>query len=180
MAALGKMIFQTVHGSRLYGFDHKDSDYDLFKVYEGKDRKLYQSVVGKNDVVIGTLEGVVLRAFSGSHQSAAAIFSPKKEWAPGMEEKWGPYLKNIRLGVEAQIKYERTIKKFVYGDFKKRRHAARLAHNLRGLKMNGGQFSPRLPQIDASLCAAYAQTFEGDALLDQLRDMMYPTGFDIG
>ena len=36
------LIFYTLHGSRLYGLDHEDSDEDWYFVSEGTGRKLHQ------------------------------------------------------------------------------------------------------------------------------------------
>lgn len=170
-----KLIFRTEAGSHLYGFAHEGSDYDIYEVYEGKGRNLKQSTDGELDVVRGDLEAFLLRAASGSHQSAEAIFSPVKVWAPGMEEKWGPLLANFRIAGEAYAKYERTIKKFCFGDFKRRRHACRLAINLWEMRVSGsGRFNPRLHYVDRTLCEGYARAFTGSDLLDQLQDLMNP------
>lgn len=172
---MGRLIFRTIHGSKLYGFDHADSDEDWYEVYEGKGRKLTQRTDGQLDVVRGDLEAFMLRAASGSHQSAEAIFSESKAWEPGMEEKWGPLLANFRIAGEAYLKYERTIKKFCFGDFKRRRHACRLAINLWQMRVSGsGRFNPRIHPVDRTLCAAYAVTYEGDELLAQLQDLIHP------
>lgn len=178
---MGELIFRTQHGSHLYGFEHADSDEDWYEVYEGKGRKLTQHTDGTLDVVKGDLEAFLIRAASGSHQSAEAIFSKSKAWAPGMEEKWGPLLANFRIAGEAYSKYERTIKKFCYGDFKRRRHACRLAINLWEMRVSGsGRFNPRIHPVDRTLCEGYARAFEGDELLAQLQDLMHPDrGFAI-
>lgn len=169
------LIFRTEHGSHLYGFAHEGSDYDIYEVYEGKGRSLKQSTDGELDIVRGDLEAFLIRAASGSHQSAEAIFSPVKDWAPGMEEKWGPMLKNFRIAGEAYSKYERTIKKFCFGDFKRRRHACRLAINLWEMRVSGsGRFNPRLHPVDRILCDGYAKTLEGEALLAELQDLIHP------
>lgn len=177
-----RLIFSTIHGSHLYGFDHEGSDEDWYEVYEGKGRKLTQHTDGHYDVVRGDLEAFLIRAASGSHQSAEAIFSQQKDWAPGMEEKWGPLLANFRLAGEAYQKYERTIKKFSHSDeFKRRRHACRLALNLWEMRVSGsGRFNPRIHQVDRALCAGYAATYRGDELLAQLEGLIHPdSGFAI-
>ena len=170
----GDLIFRTQHGSHLYGFEHAGSDYDLYEVYEGKSHTLRQSTDGTLDVVTGTLEAFLLRAASGSHQSVEAIFSESKEWAPGMEEKWGPLIENFRVtDPEAFAKYERTIKKFAFGDYKRRRHACRLAINLGELRETG-RITPRLHPVDRVLCSGYAKIYEGHELLDQIREVAIP------
>lgn len=158
------LIFSTVHGSHLYGLAHEESDLDVYEVYEGKSLKLRQSMSGKDDSVRGTLDAFLKRAYTGSHQSVEALFSKRKVYAPGMQEMYGPMLDRLYIeGGEVYAKYERTIKKFCYGDFKKRRHACRLSLNLRSLR-DYGRFDPELTQPEAVLCTGFANTAEGDDL----------------
>lgn len=165
---MGELIFSTVHGSHLYGLAHDESDLDVYEVYEGKSRTLRHAIVGDLDRVRGTLEGFLIRAYSGSHQSVEALFSKHKVYEPGMEEKYGAFLDGLYIeGGEVYAKYERTIKKFSFGDFKKRRHACRLALNLHDLRKYG-RFDPTLTPTAAALCAGYAKTLSGKELLDQL------------
>ena len=143
------LIFETIHGSHLYGLAHDGSDLDFYKVYDGQGGGLRQSINGDIDVVRGNLQSFIDRAMDGSHQSAEALFSPVKIWGEGMEEKYGAYIEGIRIGgAVVTAKYERTIKKFCYGDFKRRRHACRLRFNLGEIR-DFGRFNPRLngPQI---------------------------------
>lgn len=121
-----QIIFETVHGSRLYGLDHEQSDYDLYRVYEGGGTRLKQRMSDGVDVVSGDLNAFVSRALSGSHQSLEALFSPVKKFEPGMQEKWGPFLDGLRVtGSEVFEKYERTIHKFCFGEQLSEHHARR-------------------------------------------------------
>lgn len=159
-----QLIFETVHGSHLYGLARAESDLDLYKVYEGNGTKLRQSVQAGVDVVRGDLQAFLDRGLSGSHQSLEALFSPIKQWSPGMEEKWGPFLDNIRVtGSEVFEKYERTIHKFCFGDFKRRRHAVRLAINLGDLR-KFGRFNPRLSDLQAEVATHTAADYDGEEL----------------
>lgn len=163
------LIFSTVHGSHLYGLAHEESDLDVYEVYEGKSLKLRQSVSGKGDSVRGTLDAFLERAYTGSHQSVEALFSQKKDWAPGMFERYGAMLNRLYIeGGEVFAKYERTIKKFSYGDFKRRRHACRLRLNLQDLR-EYGRFNPELTETQKVMCNAYAKVYEGDELWYVLR-----------
>ena len=156
-------IFETVHGSHLYGLAHAGSDWDIYRVYEGTGTALKQSVTDGVDTVRGDLEAFVLRAQSGSHQSLEALFSPVKTWMPGMQEKWGPYLEGFRVtGHEVFEKYERTIRKFCYGDFKRKRHAIRLRYNLGELR-EYGRFNPRMRPGEITWANKYA-TYDSDEL----------------
>ena len=167
------LIFQTVHGSHLYGLAHAGSDVDIYKVVEGDSRRLQQVVTSETDTVTGSIGAFLMRASEGSHQSVEALFSRKKAWTPGMEEKWGPFIDSIRVtGPEVFAKYERTIKAFCYGDFKRRRHAARLALNLRYLRLHG-RFNPTLDQAEVDWVNGVA-FLEGERLHKFLLDNERP------
>lgn len=164
-----ELIFSTVHGSHLYGLAHADSDDDVYYVTEGKGKTLYQRVDGFDDYVIGTLDAFLHRAYTGSHQSVEALFSNEKQWGIGMEEKYGAFMNSIRIrGSEVFAKYERTIRKFCFGAYKRRVHAARLACNLRDLR-ECGRFDPMLTDMEAALCKGYAAAYEGEKLWHAIR-----------
>lgn len=162
------LIFSTVHGSHLYGMAHESSDMDIYEVFEGNGINLTQKIRGSEDHVWGSLEAFTRRALTGSHQSCEALFSPVKEFGPGMREKYGAYLDGFRVtGGEVFAKYERTIKKFSYGDFKRRRHAVRLGLNLRDLRREG-RFNPQLTEEQVRHVTLMADAFAGPDLVGYL------------
>ncbi len=164
----GNLIFSTIAGSHLYGLAHEGSDRDVYYVYEGSGRNLRHTMKGDDDSVRGSLDAFLLRAYTGSHQSVEALFSQKKEWAPGMKERWGPLVENINIrGPEVFAKYERTIKKFCFGDLKRRTHAGRLSLNLQSLRYDG-RFDPTLTETEVVMVRAYAKTWEGEDLWNLL------------
>lgn len=163
-----EVIFSTVHGSRLYGFAHEGSDYDTFTVTTSRSRTIRQAVdaAGNDRVVVG-LDHFLTLAAGGSHQSCEALFSPVKEWSE-TGERYRPMLDSMRVtGRDVFEKYERTIRKFCYLDFKRRRHAARLTMNLTGLRVRGW-FNPQLGRFSARYCTHLAETLSGDALAMRL------------
>lgn len=138
-------VFRTVHGSHLYGLAHAGSDEDTFIVTFEDHGKARQTMVGIDDTVRVGWRTFLERAMSGSHQSCEALFSAQKVWTPDGRGLL-PLIEGVRVtGGDVMHKYERTIKKFAHGDFKKRRHAARLAINLRGLRTYG-RFEPELTE----------------------------------
>lgn len=159
------LIFTTVHGSHLYGLAHENSDRDYYEVYEGKNPSLRQRTNGSTDVVRGTIDAFLTRAVSGSHQSVEALFSPYKAYtSPEMLYKWDPLFEGLRItGHEVFEKYERTIRKFCYGDFKRRRHAVRLSYNLTDLR-NFGRFNPTLTEAQVEESTRLALELTGDEL----------------
>lgn len=160
-----ELIFETVHGSHLYGWAHEGSDMDIFRVTTSTNNKALQKHVGGLDIVTVGFDTFLARALTGSHQSVEALFSTEKVW---YNDTYRPMLEGIRVcGGEVFEKYERTIKKFCYGDFKKRRHACRLHLNLHELRKYG-KFDPKVGQPAAVLANTYAKLYEGDELWSAL------------
>lgn len=159
-------VFRTVHGSYLYGLAHSGSDRDTFIVTFEDSGRARQSITGDDDTVRVGWRTFLSLAASGSHQSCEALFSTQKEWTPeGLALL--PLIEGMRVtGGEVAYKYERTIRKFAHGDFKKRRHAARLSLNLIGLRTQG-RFDPTLSPWAIQMTNRAAQ-LEGDDLLELL------------
>lgn len=166
------IIFSTIHGSHLYGLAEEWSDIDLFVVDDSPDLKVRHEIVVNNAGVVIDTATVGINAFltlasGGSHQSVEALFSRDKVHGPGWVQ-YGDMLEGMRIqGSDVFEKYERTIKKFSHGDFKRRRHAARLALNLKGLRMTG-RFDPKMNPVEASIVSTAAKVLSGDALIREL------------
>lgn len=162
---MSALIFETIGGSRLYGFAKPDSDYDLFRVYNDNRPALhYQD--GQADVVTIGLSTFMRYAQSGSHQSVEALYSRQKvyhapEWAPFFES----YI--IRPGAGVRRKFVRTIKKFSFLDFKRRRHAVRLGFLLHGIE-SGKRPNPTLNPLEVSVANLMASQLEGQELFETL------------
>lgn len=163
------IIFSTVHGSRLYGFAHAGSDNDTFTVTDERTRPLTQKVRGDQDDVTVGINRFLQLAYSGSHQSCEALFSREKKWASDqMRERWAPMLSAAYVtDPDAYAKYERTIRAFCYGDFKRRRHACRLAANLEELR-RFGEFNPRASFTQVDHWNHLASDYSGDTLAEIL------------
>ena len=147
------IIFTTIHGSRLYGLDHAGSDHDTYTVvtnghYFGENTTR-QRVHGYGDTVSDditfTFDEFMKRVEKGSHQALEAMFSPVKEWTTEVRASaLKSFVENYyATSPEVFAAYERTIRKFAFGDFKRRRHGVRLAQNLLDLR-HAGRFNPRM------------------------------------
>ena len=168
-----EVIFQTVHGSRLYGLSHSGSDNDRYIVTTG-DYRPRHDVTGESDTVMVGFPRFLRYAQMGSHQSVEALFSPLKGWH-SRRDQIEPHLLQMRIGGPVvAAKYERTIHAFCHGDFKRRRHAARLSFNLADLRRYG-RFSPIMLQDDIQLATELATQLEGDDLWHALLDMTRAT-----
>lgn len=163
---MSNLIFETVHGSHLYGLANENSDRDVFFVTDSERRRSqhsYNESLGLDQVRVG-LTTFLRRASEGSHQSVEALFSPLKTYH---QPEYRDMIESYRVfGSEVFAKYERTIKKFCYGDFKRRRHACRLTLNLAELRKQG-RFNPVMTDLEITMCNKFA-TLEGNELRKML------------
>ncbi len=150
-----QLLLRTVHGSRLYGTHHENSDYDYLEVYANKvpspAKYIKQSIKGTSDVIRMNLSTFSLYACRSSHQILEAMYSEKCE-----VDLITDYRKSFLINTGTFVPlYMRTIKKFEETqDLKKNRQAVRLALNMReGLYY--GKFDPTLdPDIVKRLLSA--------------------------
>src|SRR5690606_10557152 len=150
-----------------YGFDHSGSDRDTFTVTTSRATRAEHAITGANDSLTVGLNRFLWLAMSGSHQAVEALYSPVKAWGR-LRNQYQPLIESVSgFGGDGFEKYERTTRKFCYGDFKRRRHAVRLAFNLTELRQNGRLESSRLTQTQIIVCNRTAQ-MEDDELARNL------------
>lgn len=161
-----QIVFFTRHGSKLYGLNTDSSDEDWFVVTTSRAPRATQGVIKRGgapalDVVTVGWDAFLGLAHSGSHQSIEALFSTEKVF---LRPEYEPHLADVRLtGSDITAKYRRTIRKFSFGDFKRRRHAVRLSMNLAELS-DRGRFDPHLTYREAALAGSLAENLAGNAL----------------
>lgn len=157
-----QVILQTIHGSRLYGLNHADSDYDFFRVILKGSNKTMHKVTEEMDYTQMPLDRFLENVFHGSHQSCEALFSP----VATIDPKYRPLFEAIRVtGEDAFARYRRTIHAFSYGTMKQRRHAVRLGFNLSDLRKYG-RFNPQLTEDQKTKVAVISQLYWGQSLFD--------------
>ena len=160
-------LFRTEHGSHLYGLANENSDHDIFVVRANGPRKAEHTIRGVYDIVEVGMTTFLRRCMEGSHQSCEALFSNRKHYS---EEglKYKPMFESIQVtGKDVFAKYERTIRKFAFGDFKRRRHGARLWLNLRDMR-EYGRFDPTLSADEKDFVNSIAELYEGNDMLERL------------
>lgn len=166
---MSEIIFTTIHGSHLYGMAGPNSDLDTYTVTTSTARAKQKVVDGLDTTVIGW-ESFIEYAFSGSHQSVEAMFSPYKEWHSRPELQ--AMLDGYRItGDSVLSKYRRTINAFAHADdFKRRRHACRLWLNMQELRWRG-RFNPRMNPDEIRWATTMATAnITGDELAEYLRE----------
>ena len=160
-----EVLFKTVHGSRLYGLSHADSDEDFYTVvtkvqtdtrFNRQTRARYakQKISGSEDSFVVDFGTWVEMCRSGVPQALEAMFS---NMTVG-DDRIADFRRNFRTGTEVYARYFRTIKSFALTEddgIKKRRHALRLALNLRDMARTG-RFNPTLSPEDAEFVTLYA------------------------
>lgn len=153
-----EILFKTVHGSRLYGLSHENSDEDFYTVvtkqpvdatYNRQIRARYakQHISGNEDSMIVDFGTWVEMCRSGVPQALEAMFS---DMVIG-NDRIADFRASFRCGTEVYDKYFRTIKSFALAEDpsrKKRKHALRLALNLSEMARYG-RFNPTLSPEDA-------------------------------
>lgn len=151
-----EVLFKTVHGSRLYGLSHANSDEDFYTVVtkkpyagrgQGKARYAKQKINGDEDSMVVDFGTWVEMCRSGVPQALEAMFS---DMAIG-DDRIKDFRAGFRCGTEVYERYFRTIKSFALAEdegIKKRRHALRLAINLNQMARYG-RFNPTLTEDDA-------------------------------
>lgn len=154
-----KILYKTIHGSRLYGLDHADSDYDWYTVVEGH-RKISHKIHGKEDNTIVDFATFVKHAYAGAPQALEAMFSTKAE----VDE-----ISYFRSAFVAGTNYDayRGIMKSIaltpkWDDFKHKRHVMRLGLNM-GELARTGKCWPTLRPDTIKLISWYAEHMDMDA-----------------
>lgn len=147
-----EVLFKTVHGSRLYGLAHANSDDDFYTVVSKKQmdthfgrqpkaRYAKQKITGNEDSMVVDVGTWMEMCKAGVPQALEAMFSNMV-----IEDNIPNLRAGFRVGTGVYIRYLRTIKSFALAEdvtTKKRRHALRLALNLREMAETG-RFNPTL------------------------------------
>ena len=166
-----EVLFSTPHGSHLYGLAHEGSDRDTYTVVtraphvEQRSRARYarQTIKGSEDEFVIDLSTFLLLCDKGVPQALEAMWSQ----SPTVD-----LLGALRGGYRASTPvigtYLRTIKSFARaGDYKRRRHALRLALNARDI-LHFGFFNPRLTESDAQLVSRLAHREDAEDVAYEL------------
>lgn len=169
-----EILFKTIHGSHLYGLNHAESDEDYYTVVRRPRGRRYkwakQTIVDGVDSMRVDLPTWLRLCEKGVPQALEAMFSPMAE----IDNL--PFLRHAYVpGGEVRRTYHRTIEKFIMSgedDFKRRRHAVRLAFNLHDI-MHHGQFNPVLTPYQRSQSYGLAKHFDGQELLGIALDIAY-------
>jgi hypothetical protein len=139
------MLFRTIHGSRLYGMGHEKSDYDWYtvvsKVNNNRAKYSTHKIVGSQDSVVVDFGTWIRYCEMGVPQALEAMFSTIPE-----HDEIQAFREGFVAGTETHARYLRTISSFVaQQDYKKKRHALRLALNFVDLAATG-RFNPTLSE----------------------------------
>jgi hypothetical protein len=163
-------LLLTPNGSRLYGLAHANSDDDYYRVvlddyfYDAvgkvptgnRNRLIHHAIVdGVDELTVGF--GTFARlAFDGTPQTLETMFS-QQSIIDRLEEFRQSYYAST--GPDSmRDAYRRTIHRFIYGNFKARRHALRLSINLEESMRSGGRFNPTLTPEQAAYITAAASS----------------------
>lgn len=162
------LLFRGLIGSRMYGLDHADSDYDYYEVWSEivESRKAVQTVNETEDVTRVSLSRFLLLAMNGSHQALDAMFTPYVE-----VDKISALRNGFYAGGNVLSDFDRIIKELVAQQNipKKRMHAVRIAYNMNELH-HTGRYNPVLtPQVIKEV--KRVSELDGEAFVMELKSI---------
>ena len=154
------LLLGTVHGSRLYGLSHANSDYDYFAVHGWDKFKGHQRIAGIDDRLNTSYDRFMRYADRGVPQYLEAMWSTL---ADVDEMPFNRFLYRPTVSLTRDT-YMRTVKSFwmqgwEQDSFKKRRHALRLMLNLRTME-ECGRFNPTMTEQEVEWANAHANDQE--------------------
>ena len=143
-----KVLFKTVHGSRLYGLNHAESDEDFYtvvdKVKTARAKWAKQTIVGAEDTMMIDYGTWLMQCVSGVPQALEAMFSTMP-----LVDNIEHFRSGYRVSTGANERYLRTITSFTMTqDPKRKRHGLRLALNMFDFQ-HTGRFNPTLTAAEA-------------------------------
>lgn len=141
-----EVLFETVHGSTLYGLNHKGSDTDIFRVLSDnptiKGKYAKQRTDGTLDTLVCDLQTFMMYAGNGKHQFLEAMYSqqPTIDKIPNLRASFHPNPYTV------EESYRHTIRHFYETPgLKPLRHSYRLLMNLLDFR-EFGRFNPTLDE----------------------------------
>lgn len=140
------ILYKTIAGSRLYNLHQNSSDYDYFVVIDKspptrKSSFAKQTIVDGVDTLMVDFGTFTNLCQKGVPQALEAAYS-RREIYDGISA----WRNALRAPAGAWDTYMRTIRSMSDGNYKHRRHALRLAMNLRDLSRYG-RFNPTLDDM---------------------------------
>lgn len=163
-----EVLFKTPHGSRLYSLHNDDSDYDWYTVVSENPtkRKRYarQTIVDEVDSFVVDIGTWLQMVSIGVPQACEALMSRSP-----VVDKISELRESYVLPPSISERYLRTIKSFAMNDtFKSKRHATRLALNLKDA-LRYGRFNPTLNALDRTICNNMALS-DGEYVYEYLKE----------
>lgn len=155
-------IFITPIGSRLYGLENAESDYDYLKVTTRLVRKNTHSVRDEFDIrVFSWFSLFEMLMKKPTHTGYEALMSPAKVYGP-MADQYMPFLNSYRPGMSALLKtfISAALGTLTVKDedkFKRFRLGLLLAKNFNEACENEGRYNPTLTSREAAELTARAE-----------------------
>lgn len=165
------VLFKTMHGSHLYGLNHAGSDEDWFVVVTKEPyrrvRYAKQSIVDDQDTTTVDFGTFMEGCRKGVPQYLEAMMSQ----SPTVD-LIGPLRAGFVASTGVYDTYLRTIKSMALTDeFKSKRHALRLALNLRSIRATG-RFNPRLTTGEIKVISMLAKK-EPEMVYEYAKDLVW-------
>lgn len=164
------LLYRTITGSRLYGTNRPDSDYDWIEVYSSMRHKPRQSIKDNDDTIRLSLSTFMAMASSGRHQMLEAMFAPKTDIDMFYDMRRSFYpdtAQTVNL-------YRRTIQAFGHRKSTRRdkaiKTALRMTYNLDEF-LRRGRFDPVLDPSLAAVLGCMTYTEAATAVAARMNDL---------
>jgi len=142
-----KILYRTIAGSRLYGLEHADSDWDYYTVIDRvpKSKAAYHAhtIVDGIDTTVVDFGTWIADCQANVPQALEAMFSTKADF-----DQLAFFRSQFRAGTNYDVYYgimKRMALTPKWDDFKHRRHIMRLALCIRSMR-DSGRFDPTLTE----------------------------------
>jgi hypothetical protein len=150
------VLFKTVHGSRLYGLNHADSDEDFYtvvdKVRTARAKFARQTILDNEDTMMVDFGTWLGQCVNGVPQALEAMFSNMP-----LVDNLGAFRAGYRVSTGAHERYLRTITSFcMTQDPKRKRHGLRVALNMFDMRASG-RFDPTMTPNEIDWATEYAK-----------------------
>jgi predicted nucleotidyltransferase len=151
---MAELLLRVLSGSRMYGLQHEESDYDYMEVYGWDKQKPKHTVTPTLDTLKVSFSDFLRHANNGSPKFVEAMFAAKPEFSTleHLRKAWRPSLPACRHTYHSMTK-SLWLEGVETDNVKKRRHAVRLQLNLWDLE-DFGRFKPELSPRDRLLVLA--------------------------
>jgi RNA repair pathway DNA polymerase beta family len=153
------LLMKHVGGSRMYGLNHPQSDWDIIEVHDTLPGRRRNGVIckieGDLDLKMIDMTTLLNFAYEGQPHALETMFCRNAEEETPMMKFYRRHYRANPAAMDA--KYRSVINRLDLTKIKHRRHGIRLALNLASAYRNGGTFNPSLNDVERQTIIEFAE-----------------------